>query len=258
MIKSPPACTPKPRDKFDPTEWSAIYENKEYRNKYLTFWQNTRIVEQICLSITTPEELWADIGCGSGHIAEKLSHMGIYIIGIDHDINMTGFARKRILSKDQGTGEHIHFITARAEELPLGDNTLDGITAVSLMGCLESPEDFFKEAYRVLRKDGFMIATFTNEKSLFIKTNCFITKAKNLVRGYSGDFYRTYDPDHTVYSLKKIGFKVLSVSFHNFFLRVGNRLLPPPYVSVYLERLSPRVASVLGRNFVIVAQKGGG
>jgi hypothetical protein len=34
-------------------------------------------------------------------------------------------------------------------------------------------------------------------------------------------------------------------------------LLPPPYISVYLERLSPRIASILGRNFIILAQKGG-
>jgi ubiquinone/menaquinone biosynthesis C-methylase UbiE len=243
-------------DRFDPEVWSAIYDSSRRNNKTFIFNRNSELVENICSSISKPSEFWLDIGCGTGHLSAKLSKRGLYVIGVDHDTSMIEFANK--LLPDHSQTNSLTFITAKAELLPFVDNTIHGITAVSLIDCLSAPDKFFQEAYRVLHKNGFAIFTFLNRASLLGKVGRYFRKASHMIRSSSNSdhVYRRFFCNEVMDKLQKIGFKIIHVGFYNFFLNVGDSLIPPKWLITYFERLNKyKVCYRVGRHFIIVAQK---
>jgi len=244
------------KEKFDPEEWSNIYDFSMRNNKNFIFKHGSELVEDTCSKISRPNELWLDIGCGPGHLAVKLSEKGLCVIGIDHDMRMIEFAKKLLPNLCQTN--KARFITSKAEILPFADNTIDGITAVSLTGCLSASDKFFEEVHRVLRKNGFAIITFTNRNSLLLKINGVLSRALHMIRKpeESDGPYSLYACNEVVDMLQKIGFSVLNIRVHNFFLNIGNWLIPPKRVAIYCERLNKyKINHRVGRNFIIVAQK---
>lgn len=244
------------KEKFDPEQWSAIYTSSKRNNKDFIFKHGSELVEDICSKMSRSNELWLDIGCGIGHLAAKLSEMGLSVMGLDHDTKMIEFASKCFLR--HRIANRVAFITAKAESLPFVDNAADGIVAVSLMGCLSSPDKFFQEIYRVLRKNGFAIITFTNRTSLLIKINWCLNRALHMIRkpANSDGQYRVYACTEVVDKLQKVGFRVLNTRFYNFFLSFGNWMIPPKGLAIYCEGLNKyKVSHRLGGNFIIVARK---
>jgi ubiquinone/menaquinone biosynthesis C-methylase UbiE len=244
------------KEKFDPEKWSAIYDPSRKSNKDFAFRHGNELVEDICSRISRPNELWVDIGCGTGYLSARLSERGLSVIGVDHDIEMIEFANERFLNH-RITHRPV-FVTAKADSLPFDDNTTDGVVAVSLAGCLSSPDGFFREAHRVLRKNGFVIITFTNRASLLIKINWCLNKASYMIRSPapSDGQYRVYACAEVVDKLEKAGLRVINVRFYNFFINVGDLMIPPKPLAIYCERLSKyNISRRLGGNFIVVAHK---
>jgi ubiquinone/menaquinone biosynthesis C-methylase UbiE len=244
------------KEKFDPEQWSAIYDFSKKNNKDFVFKRGSELVEDICSKISRPNELWLDIGCGTGYLSAKLSEISLSVIGVDHGREMIEFANERFL--EHSIAHRPAFITAAAESLPFNDNTIDGIVAVSLAGCLSSPDKFFQEAYRVLHKNGFAIITFTNQTSLLIKINWLLNKALYMIRKRTdiGGQYRVFACAEVVDKLEKVGFSIINAKFYNFFLNVGNWMIPPKRLAIYCERLSRyKMSHRLGGNFIIIARK---
>ena len=79
---------------------------------------------------------WADVGCGTGHLAARLATAGIQIVGVDADPAMVAAARGRF--------PELTLAVATAESLPFGDGELDGVVATSLAGCLADPAPFLR------------------------------------------------------------------------------------------------------------------
>lgn len=244
------------KEKFDPEEWSAIYDFSKGNSKNFIFKHGSELVEGTCSKISRPNELWLDIGCGTGDLAAKLSEMGLSVIGVDHDTRMIEFGNNRFLWYRMVN--RLAFTAAKAEFLPFVDNSTDGIVAVSLAGCLSSSDKFFQEAYRVLRKNGFAIITFTNRTSLLLKINWCLNKALQMIRKPtdSDDQYRLYACTEVADKLNKIGFRVLNTRFYNFFLNAGNWMIPPKWLAIYCERFNKyKMSHLVGGNFIIVARK---
>jgi len=98
-----------------------------------------------------------DIGCGDGVTIRKVKPEG-EIIGVDIDEEMLNYARKR------GIDAHV----VNAEDLSmLGDETFDLITCLDTLEHLQHPALALSEAYRVLRKRGFLVITTPNVTILF-------------------------------------------------------------------------------------------
>ncbi len=244
------------KEKFDPEQWSVIYDSSSRSNKDFTFKHGSELVEETCSKMCRPKELWLDIGCGTGYLSAKLSEMGLSVIGVDHDTKMIGFANK--LFERNRKLNRLAFMTARAESLPIDDSTTDGIVAVSLAGCLSSPDKFFREAHRVLRKNGLAIITFTNRASLLIKINWCLNRAWYMMKkpADSDDRYRVYACAEAVDRLEKAGFSIITTRFYNFFLNVGDWMIPPKPLAVYCERLNRyKISHRLSGNFIIIARK---
>lgn len=95
-----------------------------------------------------------DVGCGTGHLT---SFWGV--TGVDNDINAVSLAKKRFLKTK--------FILADiTQALPFKNNSIDAIVCYNVLEHLSQKgrDKFFLEAKRVLKKEGFLIAGYIDEK----------------------------------------------------------------------------------------------
>lgn len=93
--------------------------------------------------------LYLDIGCGTGNYTIAVHEKGLNLVGIDPSNEMLQVAKNR--------NQEIRWIQGFAENIPLEDETFDGI-----MGCLtlhhwKDIEKGYKELYRVLKPGGKMV-----------------------------------------------------------------------------------------------------
>lgn len=249
-----PAGQGKPADRFDAEQWDRVYLTRTGGS--FVFRRGVELTGDIISGISSPGELWLDIGCGTGHLAAALSRSGLSAIGIDHDLEMIDYAKRRFLNAD--STESLKFAAADAYHLPFDDGTVDGIAATSLVGCLSDANAFFQEVYRVLRRGGYCVITFSNRDSCLHRINAAIRKLTSHTETLNGSnfSFRLYRYGHVEKDLQRIGFTVVEVRYYNFILNWKDRLLPSENTAIRLERLNDsNIWRRLGRNFIVLAQK---
>ena len=107
-----------------------------------------------------PGALWADVGCGSGHLGRALAPLGARVVGLDHDLRMTRYAHRRWSGR---------FAVVAASSLALRDGSCAGLVAISLFGCLPGRgRTFLAEAARVLAPGGTLCLSAMNRRSLLL------------------------------------------------------------------------------------------
>ncbi len=228
-------------DKFDPEEWAQIYDSAKLDPAQWIFHRGTKIAQEISLSRSSKGQYWLDVGCGTGHLANDLSAQGLKLICLDHDRSMIASAKKRF--------EHLNLLQGTAEQFPFHAKGFHGVIAVSVMGCFESPEKFYKEAFRILKPDGFLVFTCTNKSSLLLKMNARL-------KPRSKESFHLYTLAELKKDLRSNGFEIVDYGFYNFFLNPGRNPIPSLRISKSLERFSnlPGV-QFAGRNFFVVAKR---
>jgi SAM-dependent methyltransferase len=172
-----------------------IHENDVRKQDYnLT----EKILERISFASTL-----VDIGCGS---AVKLLPLAPYIekiVAIDNDPTVVAMAQKNVL--DAGL-ENIHIKLGNADHLPFSSNSIDMVTF------MHTPINI-DEAYRVLKKDGYVVAERIGEqdkpeiKTFLLNKN---ENARSLTKIEPGEVARKH-----VYDFYDAGF--LSMSCENMF-----------------------------------------
>lgn len=240
-------------EELDPYEWSQVLDDTSSAASRFIFQRAIEVTLELSQAILQNNQRWLDVGCGTGHLAQRLCAAGADVNGVDRDLAMLKFARHRWLRAS--ADRELSWIRASAEHLPFGDATIDGLVATSLTGYMPNPRDFLKEVYRVLRSEGHAIITFTNRMSWLLKMNYFATRRTG--NSSSSELSLHLHQMATVMNeLRDLGFIVRQVRFYNFVLHVGRWLLPPSPIAKALERLgSYRFSHRMGRNFVVVARK---
>lgn len=110
-------------------------------------------LELILRAIDTTNKKVIDLGTGVGNALQYLTHFKL-VIGVDLTFSMLQAARQ--------TYPGVKLIQADALLLPIKTNSIQLVTAVGLSEYLLDIESFFKEAFRILKFDGFMILTFSH------------------------------------------------------------------------------------------------
>lgn len=101
--------------------------------------------------------LYAEIGCGTGNYTIALQGNGYKMVGLDPSRYMLETARERDNS--------IEWIEASAEQLPILNDTLDGVICCMTIHHWSDLVAGFSEIQRVLRNDGkFILFTSTKEQ----------------------------------------------------------------------------------------------
>ncbi len=134
-----------------------------------------------------------EIGVGSGRFALPL---GIKI-GVDPSKKMAEISRKR----------GIQVYEAVAEQLPFNDKTFDFILMVTTICFVDDLVKSFKEAYRVLKTDGFITVGFVDKESE-------LGKRYQLKREKS-KFYR----EATFYSVNEVMDLLTKAHFEDFLIK---------------------------------------
>lgn len=245
-----PSATPSPR--FDPVAWNELYNEVRPLEAGYVFRQGLQLVRTLCTATSKPGERWADIGCGTGVLVTGLLGGGVGIVGVDDDPRMIAFARDRF--RQGGRPGPPPFLSGRASCLPFRDDSLDGVVAVSLTGCLANLDEFLMEAYRVLRPEGRAILTFTNRNSALLWAHDVVRMALTQRRP---DRLRRYRPGEVIEDCLRIGYRPCAIRYYNCCITIGGRALPSAQVARLCDQVSHilSIGKGLARNFVVVAQK---
>lgn len=97
-----------------------------------------------------------DIGMGSGRFALPL--------GIEIGVEPSKVMRNIAITKG------LHPIEGRAEKLPFNDETFEFAIMITVICFVDDPLKALKEAYRVIRKNGFLIIGIIDKNSLLGQT----------------------------------------------------------------------------------------
>jgi ArsR family transcriptional regulator len=100
------------------------------------------------------DESWtvADLGCGTGAVAQALAPFVRQVIAVDESSAMLGAARKRL----HGAG-NVDLRNGRLEALPLADGEVDVALLFLVLHYAAEPAKVIAEAVRVLRPGGRLL-----------------------------------------------------------------------------------------------------
>jgi SAM-dependent methyltransferase len=111
-----------------------------------------RVGIEALLALLPSEWTVADLGCGTGALAEELAGRVRKVIAVDQSAEMLRAARRRLARR-----RTVEIHEARLEALPLADASCDAAIAVLVLSYLREPAAALREAARVLRPGGRLV-----------------------------------------------------------------------------------------------------
>lgn len=132
------------------------------------------------------------IGTATGRFTEYLSSRGFHYVGVEIAGAMAKTAHKRLKNP------YSALIKADGEILPFRDAVFDNVLSVRSFHFLPNPEDFLKEAYRVLKPKGKIIVSFETPLPFRFLLEVFLPVSQ-----------RFYHISQVVILLRKNGFNIL-------------------------------------------------
>lgn len=90
-----------------------------------------------------------ETGCGTGHWIRFFRRSEIHVVGLDPSQGMLEVARTQPADA--------RLVRGRAESLPFPDGSFDRVFCVNALHHFDNPAGFFREARRVLGKDGGLL-----------------------------------------------------------------------------------------------------
>lgn len=108
-----------------------------------------RFTLQAMLSFLPSNWVVADLGCGTGNVAELLAPVVGKVIAIDRSDAMLAAARQRLAGI-----ENVQFLSGDLERLSLASASVDAVIAALVVHHLEDPAAALREAARIVRPGG--------------------------------------------------------------------------------------------------------
>ncbi len=184
------------------------------------------------------EELTIDMGCGTGEFSNELQKLGLKVIGIDISEKSIEMCKKKF-------GEKIKFEVKDIEHTKYDDNSVDIIFFGGILHHFPERQAVFKEAYRILKRDGRIFAFDPNYYNLIIWTYREVLGIK------------TQKTENEILIKKKImredlqaaGFDdidVKSIANVTFSIEYFKKLVPfPIYYSVYVYNMVEKCLNLI-------------
>jgi ArsR family transcriptional regulator len=105
-----------------------------------------RFTSTALLSLLRPDWVVADIGCGTGNVAELLSPVVEKVVAIDRSAPMLAAARKRLAGR-----RNVEFVEAAMGKLPLAARSLDAAVSMLILHHVDDVGAALADAARTLR-----------------------------------------------------------------------------------------------------------
>ncbi|WP_053958893.1 class I SAM-dependent methyltransferase [Sulfobacillus thermosulfidooxidans] len=106
----------------------------------------------LTLSSPQPDELWIDLGCGTGEYSIALASFGCHVIGLDESESM--LERARMKSVISGT---VKYDSGDISCIPYSDGLFDGALIQVTLEFVKDAPQVLKETLRVLRPSGRLV-----------------------------------------------------------------------------------------------------
>ena len=136
-----------------------------------------------------------DVGCGAGNMMHHLAHYG-QVTGVDNNPKPLAVARQREQDVREGT----------ADALPFVDKEFDLLTVLDTVEHVPAEGQVFEECRRVLRQGGKLLVT----GPAFM----FLWSRNDVINMHQ----RRYTAPELRRRLEEHGFRVLRMSYNNFFI----------------------------------------
>ncbi len=137
---------------------AASYEElygKEQENKYKIA---LKTVEAATLGTVL------DVGCGAATFLQKIIGVSSLRVGVDLSLNM-------LSNETEMDVPSTHLLCADADYLPIRDGIFDSVFTFTLLQNMPNPRSTFLEMFRVLRRNGIIIATWPIGSNLIIEVS---------------------------------------------------------------------------------------
>lgn len=108
----------------------------------------TRFTAMALLSLLPRDMVIADVGCGTGNVAELLAPIAHRVHAIDGSGAMLSAARRRL-----SNSTNVEFVESPLDRIPLHSKTIDVAAAVLVLHHLPDPVGTLREMHRLLRSD---------------------------------------------------------------------------------------------------------
>jgi trans-aconitate methyltransferase len=159
------------------SQWNAAL----YENKHAFIWKHGASL----LDILSPQrgERILDLGCGTGHLTNKIADAGTVVIGIDNALTMIAQARKNYPS--------LQFIVADGANFYF-DEPFDAVFSNAALHWMKEPEPVIKCIWQVLKPGGRFVAEFGgrgNVQTIVTAINTAIEASGYPVKGELNPWY---------------------------------------------------------------------
>lgn len=144
-----------------------------------------------------------DVGCGAANMTHHLRHYG-QVVGVDNNPKPLEVARERGLEAYQGT----------ADNLPFGDGEFDLVAMLDTVEHVPGEDQAFEECRRVLRSPDATRGTGGGKLLVTAPAFMFLWSRNDVLNMHQ----RRYTAPELAAKLARHGFKVLRISYNNFFV----------------------------------------
>lgn len=108
--------------------------------------------QRVVANFLSPELVIADLGCGTGYVAQAFAGVCKKVIAIDRSQGMLSEARGRLEATPAGT--HFELRQGELDRLPLADDEVDGAVCAMVLHHLDDPAACLAEMFRAVRPGG--------------------------------------------------------------------------------------------------------
>ncbi len=108
--------------------------------------------QRVAASFLAPELVIADLGCGTGYVAQAFLGLCARVICVDRSLGMLDQARKRLEPTPAGTS--IELRPGELDSLPIADDEVDGAVCAMVLHHLSDPLPCLDEVFRIVRPGG--------------------------------------------------------------------------------------------------------
>lgn len=149
--------------------------------------------QRAAASLIARETVIADLGSGTGYMADALTGLVDRVLCVDRSLGMLAEAQKRFARRPEGA--QVEFRVGELDALPLADGEVDGVLAGMVLHHLPSPHAAVREMRRSLRPGGRLaILELAPHK-------------EGWVRESLGDRHLGLEPQDIVAALERAGFE---------------------------------------------------
>jgi ubiquinone/menaquinone biosynthesis C-methylase UbiE len=142
-------------------QWNEVHAEKhdldkfyQHPNSIFRYIENKRIKKLIQLAELKDSNLVLEVGCGAGHILERVKK------GKLHGIDISEIQIKRAKER---LGDSVELNKAPGEKIPYNDKYFDKILCSEVIEHVLDPDPLLREMKRVLKDDGILSFSIPNE-----------------------------------------------------------------------------------------------